>query len=72
MGFNLAFKGLKCHLLEISVRYVHALKAYTSFVCFWARQTPPQWAGFYIAHNNTPQSVGLLRSSDQPVAETST
>ena len=27
---------------------------------------------FEITHNNTPQSVGLLWTSDQPVAETST
>jgi hypothetical protein len=27
---------------------------------------------FEITHNNTPQSVGLLWMSDQPVAETST
>ena len=28
--------------------------------------------GFYITHNDAPQSVGLLRTSDQFVAETST
>jgi len=27
---------------------------------------------FYITHNDTPQSVGLLWTSDQLVAETST
>ena len=27
---------------------------------------------FEITHNDTPQSVGLLWTSDQPVAETST
>ena len=32
---------------------------------------PHSWA-FYIPHNDTTQSVGLLRTSDQPVAETST
>jgi hypothetical protein len=28
--------------------------------------------GFYITHNDAPQSVGLLWTSDQFVAETST
>jgi len=30
------------------------------------------FCGFYITHNDTPQSVGLLWTSDQLVAETST
>ena len=33
---------------------------------------PPHSRGFYITHNDTAQSVGLLRKSDQLVAETST
>ena len=33
---------------------------------------PHSWGFFEIAHNDTPQSVGLLCTSDQPVAETST
>ena len=33
---------------------------------------PPHSRGFYITHNDTPQSVGLLWTSDQLVAETST
>ena len=33
---------------------------------------PPHSWGFYITHNDTPQSVGLLWTSDQLVAETST
>jgi hypothetical protein len=33
---------------------------------------PPHSRGFLITHNDTPQSVGLLRASDQLVAETST
>ena len=32
----------------------------------------PHSRGFYITHNDTPQSVGLLWTSDQLVAETST
>jgi hypothetical protein len=32
----------------------------------------PRPRGFLITHNDAPQSVGLLRTSDQLVAETST
>ena len=33
---------------------------------------PPQSRGFEITHNDAPQSVGLLWTSDQFVAEAST
>jgi hypothetical protein len=33
---------------------------------------PPHSRGFYITHNDARQSVGLLWTSDQLVAETST
>ena len=33
---------------------------------------PPHSRGFYITHDDTPHSVGLVRTSDRPVAETST
>ena len=33
---------------------------------------PPRSRGFYITHNDAPKSVGLLWTSDQLVAETST
>jgi hypothetical protein len=33
---------------------------------------PPHSRGFYITHNDIPHSVGLLWTSDQLVAETST
>jgi hypothetical protein len=33
---------------------------------------PPRSRGFVITHNDTPQSVGPPRTSDQPVAEVST
>jgi hypothetical protein len=33
---------------------------------------PPHFGGFYITLRHTPQSVGLLWTSDQSVAETST
>ena len=33
---------------------------------------PPHSRGFEITHKDAPQSAGLLWTSDQPVAETST
>jgi hypothetical protein len=33
---------------------------------------PPRFRGFLITHNDAPPSVGLLWTSDQSVAETST
>jgi hypothetical protein len=33
---------------------------------------PPRFRGFLITYNDAPQSVGLLWTSDQSVAETST
>jgi hypothetical protein len=47
-------------------------------VCFWCNGPPPNGPGpshlrvFYIIPNDTPQSVGLLWTSDQLVALTST
>jgi len=48
------------------------------FVCLFFDTTAPQWARassftrFLITHNDAPQSVGLLWTSDQLVAETTT
>ena len=48
------------------------------FVCFWHDSPPPSgpWPphsrGFYITHNDTQQSVGLLWTGDQLVSQTST
>jgi hypothetical protein len=47
------------------------------FVCLWLRQHtsgtgPPHSWGFQITHNDAPHSVGLLWTSDQLAAETST
>jgi hypothetical protein len=36
------------------------------------RSRSPHSRGFQITHNDAPQPVGLLWTSDQPVAETST
>jgi hypothetical protein len=33
---------------------------------------PPHYRDFMITHNDAPQSVGLVWTSDQPIAETST
>jgi hypothetical protein len=47
-----------------------------SLFVFWHNSPsgagPPHLRGFYITHNDAPQSVGLLRTSDQLVTETST
>ena len=48
----------------------------STLLFYWLLQStcrfqPPQSWGFEITHNDTTQSVGLLRTSDQPVAETS-
>jgi len=49
----------------------------TRFVRFWRDSPPPSGPGpphsrgFWITHNDAPQSVGLLCTSDQLVAETS-
>jgi len=37
-----------------------------------SRLQPPQFRGFLITHNDIPQLVGLLWTSDQSVAEAST
>ena len=44
---------------------------YPAFTAFYELQ-PPHSRRFEITHNDTPQSVGLLWKSDQPVPETST
>ena len=46
---------------------------YFVIVCFWLDSPPsgpwlPHSRGFYITHNDAPQSVGLLWTSDQFVA----
>ena len=41
-------------------------------VCLFFRRDTPHLLVFYITHNDAPQSIGLLWTSDQPVAETST
>ena len=55
------------------------MEYYYTFVClFFFGATAPRWLehphflGFEITHNDTLQSVELLWTNDQPVAETST
>jgi hypothetical protein len=63
------------------------LKYLITFVCLFSWRYNPLWLyfdspvagfsllvlrGFVITHNDAPQSVGLLWTSDQSVAETST
>ena len=61
---------------DLLINYKNSINTHNYNVCFWCDS--PQWArphhlrGFYITHNDAPQSVGLLWTSDQLVAETST
>jgi hypothetical protein len=70
-------------MLNPPARWDHSgnlrVKTTASIVClfvFGARfpsvPGPPHSRGFYITHSDAPYSVGLLRKSDQFVAETST
>ena len=62
--------------------YIHFISIYYKFrnicliFCFWSDTPssgpgPPHLRGFYITHNDVPQSEGLLWTSDQPNTETS-
>ena len=70
---------LRCTVLQtsnLSKNLLHKV-FFFCFVLFLAQQPPsgprPSHSrGFYITHNDAPQSVGLLSTSDQPVAHTST
>ena len=67
MGFNSAFKGLS--------KYPPRPPLQTYFFFGTTAPSgpgPPHSRGFYITHDDAPQSVGLLWTSDQLVAETST
>ena len=53
----------------------HIINWYIFFSCGTAASRgpwPPHSRGSYITHDDAPQSVGLLLTSDQLVAETST
>ena len=77
----LIFGYIGCKLAHVFKREMeHKLlrtmsNKYTLFCCGAATQRgswPRHSWGFYITHNDAPQSVGLLWTSDQLVAETST
>jgi hypothetical protein len=64
-----------------NVEHIHEAPHYQVFsillVLFFGTKAPsgpglPHSRGFYITHNDTPQLVGLLWTSDQLVTETST
>ena len=70
---------ITCHFLctepLIFIPYPMIYKYIYIFFCGSATQRgswPPHSWGFSITHNDAPQSVGLLWTSDQLVAETST
>ena len=61
-----------CRLISLKKRII-----FRRVCLFLARQPssgpwPPHYRGFTITHNDAPQSVGLLWTSDQLAAETST
>jgi len=72
-------------VMLFSVLYVHVLLFIICLLVFLALQPivlvfsqpgsglqSPRFRGFLITHNDAPQSVGFLWTSDQSVAETST
>jgi hypothetical protein len=67
-------------LLESLVRNTHNVASlpesfffffYPAFITLYEFEPPP-FGGSELTHKDAPQSVGLLWTSDQPVAETST
>ena len=78
-------RQLKFKVFEVAERRVVFSECFTfpfnydtfCLFVFWSDSPPggpgpPHSRGFSITHNDTPQSVGLFWTSDQPVAETST
>ena len=65
---------------SVSTTFFHSYKNPIAINCYttstWHSQPLRVWASsflrYIITHKDTPQSVGLLSTSDQPVAETST
>jgi hypothetical protein len=64
------FRVLSSHILTRSLN--HHLLFVFSGTAAQREICPPRSRGFVITHNDAPQSVGLLWTSDQPVAKTST
>ena len=72
---NLLYIGLlSSHVFRPSTRIVFRFACLFVFYGAAAQRGPwpPHSWGFLITHNDASQSVGLLWTSDQPVAETST
>jgi hypothetical protein len=70
------FRTLKICAAQNVVEYIVVLVVVCLFVCFW-HDPPPVRQGLVIhkvsrSPNDAPRSGGLLWTSDQPVAETST
>jgi hypothetical protein len=72
--FNTAFKSARHLSLSYSHYYYYYYYYYYSLSGSAAqrRLLSPRPRGFLITHNDAPQSVGLLWTRDQLVAETST
>jgi hypothetical protein len=62
------FETTLCHQSKLYDNYLYFIfSGYAAQRGLW----PPHSWGFVITHNDAPQSVGPLWTSDQPVAETS-
>ena len=83
MWFNYPFDNMHCifkrTVFPLIIRWFALVKyVIIIIIILWRLQpnrglcSPHSWGLFEITHNDTPQSVGLLWTSDQPVAETST
>jgi hypothetical protein len=64
---------IKCTLKTFMIRAVHKIL----FFFYHGKTAPPVGHGLYIIeasrlHSDTPHSIGLVQTSDQPVAETCT
>jgi hypothetical protein len=80
VGYDTASTGTHSRTTCLRHRFMRSLDycvRYSVCLFVWGATAlsgpgPPHSRGFYIKHNDAPQSVGLLRTSDKLVAETST
>jgi hypothetical protein len=81
MFFHESSHSDQCHFRTLTICAVQNVVEYSAVlvvVCFW-HDSPPSQVGQGLliqevsrSRNDAPQSIGLLCTSDQPVAETST
>ena len=56
---------------KVAIKHTH-IYIYIYIYIFPLALRPKAGQGFWITHNDAPHSVGLLRTRDRPIAETST